>query len=520
MTQPHPSKQNNETKKRMTTQPNVIIIMTDQQRADLSKREGFPLDTTPFLDSLAMQGTWFKRAYTTIPACAPARVSMLTGRYPSATRVRTNHNLPDATYTTDLFDVFRAAGYQTALIGKNHTYRSAEDVDYWYGVGHLSADDDDTNAAYRAFHNFMQTTHFQAALEPTPFPLELQFPYRIVSKAEAWIDERNKAEEPFFLWLSFPEPHNPYQVPEPYYSMFPPEELPPTLTDESALATKGFKYEWCRDSFEKAFPDFAEHLPRARSTYLALLRLLDDQIKRFVDSLEQSGLRENTIILFLSDHGDFVGEYGLMRKGPDLPEVLTRIPFSICGPGIAPQAAANNAHISIADILPTLCDAIGADIPDGVQGRTLWPLLTGSPNAAATFQSAYAEHGFGGDYYGWDDTLDPADDGRTDSPDGVAWGTYDCLNSWTQCGQLRMVRKADWKLTWDMAGNGKLYNLANDPVEIHNLFGEPAYATIQQELMAEMLTWLVKTQDPLPLPRKRYVMKRARDHVNKSGFIS
>jgi arylsulfatase A-like enzyme len=187
---------------------------------------------------------------------------------------------------------------------------------------------------------------------------------------------------------------------------------------------------------------------------------------------------------------------------------LTRIPFSICGPGIAPQVAAHNAHVSIADILPTLCDAIGAPLPDGVQGRSLWPLFTGQPDSAAAFQSAYAEHGFGGEYYTWDDELDPATDGRVDSPNGVAWGSYDCLNSWTQAGQLRMVRKGDWKLTWDMEGTGELYNLAADPAEVNNRFGKPDVAAVQQELMAELLTWLLRTQDPLPLPRKRYVMKR------------
>ena len=97
--------------------PNVVVIMTDQQRADVSKREGFALDTTPFLDSLASQGSWFDRAYTTMPACLPARVSMLTGRYPSTTRSRTNHNRDDAFYEKDLYEVMREQGYKTALCG-------------------------------------------------------------------------------------------------------------------------------------------------------------------------------------------------------------------------------------------------------------------------------------------------------------------------------------------------------------------------------------------------------------------
>ena len=142
----------------MQSKPNIVIIMTDQQRADLSRREGFSLNTTPFLDRLARQGTWFDHAYTTIPACAPARVSMLTGRYPSATRVRTNHNLRDATFSQNLFQVMRANGYQTALCGKNHAHITADDVDHYYQAGHLSADDGDTTEAYRAFEVFLKET--------------------------------------------------------------------------------------------------------------------------------------------------------------------------------------------------------------------------------------------------------------------------------------------------------------------------------------------------------------------------
>ncbi len=111
--------------------------MTDQQRADLCRREGFALDTMPFVDELASRGTWFDRAYTSMPACVPARVSMLTGRYPSATHVRTNHNIEDAYYAEDMFDVFRRLGYSTGLCGKNHSHLTAEMADWWYECGHL-----------------------------------------------------------------------------------------------------------------------------------------------------------------------------------------------------------------------------------------------------------------------------------------------------------------------------------------------------------------------------------------------
>ncbi|MCX6377370.1 MAG: sulfatase-like hydrolase/transferase, partial [Armatimonadetes bacterium] len=328
----------------MADTPNIIIIMTDQQRADLSHREGFPLDTTPFMDSLAGQGVWFNRAYTSMPVCAPARVSMLTGRYPSAHRVRTNHNIEDAYFAEDLFDVFRKRGYSTALFGKNHSHLTPEKTDFWYECGHLGTDEAERTPREKAFDDWLKTTHFHISMEAAPFPVECQIPYRLVSKAEGWIE--SVKDRPFLLWLSFPEPHNPYQVPVPYYSMFPPETIPPSRTDSSALDIKGFKFEWCRRSFMQAFPDYETHIQRARANYLGMLRLLDDQVKRFVQFLDQTGLRDNTLIVLLSDHGDFVGEYGLLRKGPELPEPLVRIPLQLTGPGIVRRAEPHPAHVS------------------------------------------------------------------------------------------------------------------------------------------------------------------------------
>lgn len=174
------------------------------------------------------------------------------------------------------------------------------------------------------------------SLEPAPFPVECQLPHRLVDRAERWV--ASVGDRPFLLWLSFPEPHNPCQVPEPYYSMFPPESLPAPAAGEEALAGKGFKYRWCRESMERAFPDFAATLPQARASYHGTLRLLNDETARSAGWLESRGLRENTVIVVLSDHGDFVGEYGLMRKGPGLPEALRRIPLVMTGPGIAASA--------------------------------------------------------------------------------------------------------------------------------------------------------------------------------------
>lgn len=481
--------------------PNIVIIMTDQQRADLSKREGYALDTTPCLDLMAKTGADFCHAYTCMPVCAPARVSMFTGRYPSATRVRTNHNIQDATYSKDLVDLLKEEGYKVALSGKNHTHIGGERWDFVRDFNHIGGSGPDRTEEEKKFDGFLNGLQHRTYLEPTPFPAELQGPYRAVTKATEWIDSLD--ESPFFLWLSFAEPHNPSQAPEPYHSMFPPEILPKCRGGEDALKEKGWRWEWLRKTWDIGVTNFLEERDRTRANYHGMLRLLDDQVKRFVEYLEDKKLRDNTIIIFVSDHGDFVGEYGLLRKGPDLPECLTRIPMMFTGPEIKANEKPLNEHVSICDIMPTLCEALDIPIPDGVQGRSLWPILTGQDFPEKEFSSIYAEHGFGGLAYNDADTLTPEEEGALHP--GC---TFDCLNTWTQCGTMRMVRKDDWKLVFDMEGKGQLYNLKDDPSELKNRYDESELSGIQKELYEELLKWLLRTQDPLPYPRNRYVYKR------------
>ncbi len=486
---------------RVADHPNIVVVMTDQQRADVSAREGFPLDTTPYLDSLAREGTWFNRAYTSMPLCSPARVSMLTGRFAGAHRIRENYGFEHAVYEKDLFDVMGTRGYATALIGKNHAHVRVDRVDYYSTYFHDGGESEKRSPEERAFDQWLQDLHHSVPRDATPFPVECQLPYRIVSEAQEWIS--SVGSRPFCLWLSFPEPHNPYQAPKPYYSLFPPDTLPPIRVGEEALPSKGFKWQYLRRLGEAAHPDYAASIPRARSNYFGLLRLLDDQMRRFVEFLEAKGLRENTLIVFLSDHGDFVGEYGLMRKGAELAEVLVRIPLFFNGPGIEGRAPPHGAHVSIVDLLPTLCEAVGIETPSGVQGRSLWPLLTGTDYPAEEFASVYAEQGIGGLHYNEEDVAEV-------QPGLVITETYrafDELNACTQSGTMRMVRRGHWKLALDMQGRGQLYNLATDRFETDNLYGSPEHAAVQGALLVELAAWMMRADDPLPVPERGYARK-------------
>ncbi|WP_121353544.1 sulfatase family protein [Flavisolibacter nicotianae] len=489
--------------------PNIVLVITDQFRADACKREGFALNTTPFLDSLAASGTWFNKAYCASPACVPSRTSMMTGRFPSATRVRSNMNLQDALYQTDLVDVLKAKGYATALIGKNHSYLKPERFDYWDSYFHLGKDKPESEED-KAFKAYLQTTNYYADLKPAPFPAEQQLPARIVSDSKAWISRvQQTPDKPFFLYMSIPEPHNPYQVPEPYYSLFPPSSLPPVLSGDEVLPAKGNKWVLQKKLMEMGYPGFEKNIPRVRSNYYGMMRLIDDQLRGFVDFLRQTNLSENTLFIFVADHGDYTGDYGLIKKGVEVPECLTRIPMIWYGPAITKSKRPHTAHVSNVDILPTLCEMLHVGLPEGVQGRSLWPLLTGQSYPKEEFASMLVQQGYGGLHYTDLEEYDPY------TGDGMLTKgkiEFDELNTWTQSGTMRMLRKDDWKLVYDMQGKGELYNLAKDPAEINNLFGNKNYTAKQLELLQDMMAWELRTQDPLPLPHptraRHYGFKR------------
>lgn len=469
------------------TKPNVVVIMTDQHRADFSQLSGFALDTTPFLDSMAESGTYFPRAYTSAPACVPARTSLLTGRFPIAHRVTQNSNAANALYSEDLLDVLRTAGYDLIFAGKPHMHAGVEDFDsyagpYFHTTGPERSDGD------AAFDQWLENLDHGVSHEPTPFPLENQLSYRIVSSAIAQTSEQSGGR-PTFLWVSFPEPHNPYQVPEPYFSLFAEAEVPAREHGIEVAQAKGGHWRWLQNLIESKRPGYDDEWRRYRANYCGELRLLDDQIKRLVNHLN-STLEGETLFVFLSDHGDYVGEYGLQRKGAGMPECLMRIPMFFSG-ARARSGQIREELVSIVDILPTLCELLGAPIPVGVQGRSLTPLLAGGDPDTSEFDTIYAERGYGGMTYGSHEL--PELHFPYEGP------SFDELNSVTQSGRTKMIRFKNYKLLVHSTGQGELYDLAVDPSEVDNRFDDPTMESVRVDLIWRLLQWMFRLQDDLPL---------------------
>ncbi len=492
----------------MDNKPNILVIMTDQQRADFLKGQGFALDTMPFLEGLKQRGVWFDAAYTSMPICTPARISMLTGRFAKAHGMIANWSPITARYEQDLPATLRQQGYELALFGKNHSHVSKERFDVWHEYSHTSGPAREGQAGLdTAFDDWMEEVGHWVSDEPTPFPLSSQYPVRIVDDCTEWLDRRAE-DAPFFAWVSFPEPHSPYQAPAPYFDLFPPEVVPPPAVGPEALAAKNFQWRYQYAAIKHYHPACDSDWPRYRANYCGMLRLIDDQLARLIAALDERDLLQNTIVVYLSDHGDFCGDYGLYRKGLALPQCTIRIPMLWFGGPIQPHQGGHPAHVSIVDLFPTICEAIGAPIPPGVQGRSLWPLLTGQPYNADEFSSAYVELGIGGLVLTADDEIGFGSAADTYFVEGKARTNFDGTRVVTS-GYRRAVVKGRWKLIYDLQYPLELYDLQEDPFELNNLAADENLSTVREEMLLELLHWSIRLEDNSQV--KRYSLKRA-DH--------
>jgi arylsulfatase A-like enzyme len=329
--------------------PNVVVFFTDQQRWDSTGVHGNPLDLTPTFDRLAVQGTHLHNAYTCQPVCMPARASLQTGKYASETGCYTNGCCLSADEPT-LGHWFRAAGYRTGYLGKWHLcnqepvpaeYRQGYET--WLGSNVLEFTSD-------AYDMVLYDGAGQAVKLPG---------YRVDALADAGIRYLHQhANEPFFLMLSFIEPHHQnhrdeYAAPEGYRERYQGRWMPPDLEALGGSA--------------------AYHL----GGYWGCIKRLDEAFGRVLDALRSLGLRENTIVLYTSDHGSHFRTRNAEYKR-SCHDGCARIPMALTGPGLRGGGQIREP-VSLVDVPPTLLDAAGLPIPESMQGCSIMPLVRRQP---------------------------------------------------------------------------------------------------------------------------------------------
>ena len=473
--------------------PNILWVCTDQQRYDTLGCTGNPFVNTPHINQLAQSGTLFERAYCQSPICTPSRASFLTGRYPRTTRCRQNgQSIPsDEVLVTKLLS---DAGYSCGLAGKLHL---APAYPWSQHVTEPRADD-----GYCEFHwshqsmpetsgnQYGQWLKSQNLTYQTPEPENSQRVLQGMPEAyhqSKWCADRaiefiesraEAADQPWFFSVNFFDPHPPFDPPHAYLQRYLeilpdipfPAYLPGEIDEKPRIQRRSHEG---RDQRERAFAwdSISAHEHRLiRAAYWAMVDLIDVQVGRMMDALKNSNQYERTVIIFMSDHGEMLGDHGIYFKGAFFYEEAVRVPLIISWPGLAKNRQRSKALIELVDIAPTLLDAAGIPRNPGMQGKSLLPLLKGDTVIDEHRESVYCEN------Y----------NASTKHHPDIVFGT--------------MLRTRDCKIVRIHGGeDGELYDLREGLSETRNLWDDPQRAALKADMLARLTDRMAWTADPLPL---------------------
>lgn len=508
----------------MSNRPNILLITSDQQHWDTIGAFQ-PEISTPNLDRLAQQGTTFGRAYCPNPTCTPSRSSIITGMYPSQHGAWTlGTKLLEDRHTVG--EDFSKAGYQTSLIGKAHfqplksteeydskeAYPVLQDLDYWsqfresfYGFDHVELARNHTNEAHvgqhyalwmeeQGCHNwrdyFLPPT---GTMDPSvtykwPIPEKYHYNTWIAERSNARLEEHKQSGEPFFLWSSFFDPHPEYLVPEPWDTMYDPDQLtipalvpgehdknPPHFgmtqeenPDFSHLMETGYGIHGYRSHHFYEYGDKARlseyDKKKLVAVYYGMISMMDKYIGKILDKLDELGLADNTLVVFTTDHGHFFGQHGLQAKGGFHYEDLIKLPFIVRYPGQVPAGTHSEAIQSLVDLAPTFlsfCDLPIPPVMSGVDQKDVW---LGRKEMARDHAICEFRH----------------------EPTTIHQKTY---------------VDARYKITvYYNQTYGEIFDLQEDPDELRNLWDEPAYEKLKSELLLKYV-WAELGKEPMPMPR-------------------
>jgi uncharacterized sulfatase len=440
--------------------PNILFIMTDEQRFDALGSVN-PVVQTPNLDKLASQSIFFTRAYTTNPSCVPARAAMFTGRYPSQCGAPAFITYVNDTETT-FMSLLQADGYHTAVVGKQHFGNTGirrgydyEDINDLHAASGLAKANDSSPSYLRYLREAGFTDQKQLVRKKTRYTSEwvadvkYHLDYYIGERGKDWLLNKRPEDKPWFLCLSFPGPHQPFDCLNiPQAAQYRLEDIDMPQTQVANLEQKPPHYK-AKGEDGEILTD--EEIRLMRLAYYANVTLIDEKIGEVIQTLMDVGEFDNTLIVFTSDHGDFQGDFGLAYKGQYLSEVLMRVPFILKPPVAGFRGHEEDSFVLNFDIAATSLGTAGLDIP---------------PNMSANDLGGY-----------W----------RNPSGNTVREFAY------LEASDLRGIRNDRWKMIhYRNRPYGELYDLEQDPWERMNLWDEAAMIGIKQQLYSLMTNQLIE----------------------------
>ncbi len=484
------------------TRPNILWFCTDQQRWDTIGALGNSHIHTPNLDKLCNRGIAFTRAYTQSPICTASRASFLTGRYPSAHNVYRNGNTEFPRGETVVTKLLSGAGYYCGLIGKLHLARMS-------GRQEIRTND--------GYDEFNWSPHSMAKLGPKGAYIDwlenkkgvkreeleslIDGPYGTGVPTEfhqsTWCGElsvdfiKRNTDRPWLLSINPFDPHPPIDPPPEYRERYDKTTLPypvfkesdikhqekfSPIDQQSKVAIDPQKYNPDKSLYGDADfdPDHAHDTPpvnfdskEMKACYYAEVELLDTQIGRITDALKETGQLDNTIIIFTSDHGDMLGDHGLLYKGCRFYDGLVRVPLIVSWPGQAQKDVKSSALMELVDIAPTLLEAAGEPVPSSMQGKSFLNLLKGKTPVNKHKTHVISE------YY-----------------DSINFpGSHGSQGSMYFDGRYKISR-------YPIEGLGELYDTLEDPNEHNDLWDSPEHRLLRAELTEKQLDAVLQSIPP------------------------
>lgn len=346
--------------------PNVLFIIADQMRGDALSCLGNPNAQTPNLDEIGRKGVIFDNAFSNSPVCLPSRNTIFTGLYTSQHGTLTNKGPYRKTVDGTLIKLFKDNGYRLGYVGKNHMMQVDEATCDKYFDYYKFLDRED----FRVYNRYVPPFWHGDTYEPS----EKCF---TTTHTNEGIDFINKTKDPFCLFISYNDPHPPYLAPSEYSCQFCSRDMVlPEYVPASKLSQrlddyyKAMKFDEIKDS----------DLTETMRYYYAAVKFVDDAVGRFIRALEKKGIMDNTIVIFTADHGDFMGEHRMVRKGMFLYDAILHVPMVWYCPGLVDGRFKIGNIVQSADYMPTLMDFLGVEIPATLPGRSLKPILQGERN--------------------------------------------------------------------------------------------------------------------------------------------
>lgn len=474
------------------TKPNLLFIWTDEQQYYTMKAYGNEVIQTPNLDRLADGSFVFEKAYVTQPVCSPDRASVMTGLYPHTHGIVAN-NIPLPEEVKTLPEIIGDQDYRTAYMGKWHLGNEIfkqRGFDDWVSIedSYIQYYGPDKDREARSdYHHWLLEKGYQpndrnrfSRSFAASLPLEHCKPKFLEENAIEFL-EANR-HNPFILYINFLEPHMPFFGP--LDSLYSPDEviLPGSFNDvgsENDPLSHRLKREGNKRQYGSTEAEFRALIAR----YWGLVSQVDRSVGAILDKLESLGLSEHTIVVYTSDHGDMMGAHRMVAKGVMYEEAV-RIPFLLKDPRLNTSQRMIPERVSQVDIVPTLLDLMGHEVPGYLEGKSLLPALKADKFPAEDIFIEWNSHM---DYR----VRDWAEREITEA-DSVQLAANPSIRT--------VISKEGMKLSLSNRDKSQLFDLNKDPLEIENLFYQEGYKQTINELAGKIKEWRSVTNDTLSFP--------------------